>query len=93
MLYLIAHLLNVFDAIATWVWFTRYGIEIELNRVGRWLIENGLMWFFKVVVVGWLILFMYANRDKTASVVGAWIIVIVYACICVKHMLLFIVTR
>lgn len=91
-LYLIAYLLNVFDAIATWVWFTRYGIEIELNRVGRWLLENGLMWVFKLVVVGWLLLFLYDNRDKKASVVGAWVVLIVYACICVQHMLLFIVT-
>lgn len=93
MLYLIAYLLNAFDAFSTWVWVTHYGIEMELNPVGTWMIENFLMWFFKVVVVGWLILFLYANRDKTVSVVGAWIILIVYACICVKHILLFIAIR
>lgn len=93
MLYLIAYLLNVFDAFATWVWFTRYGIEIELNPVGRWLLENGLMCVFKLGVVGLLLLFLYANRDRTASVVGAWVVLIVYACICVHHVLLFIATR
>lgn len=92
-LYLIAYLLNVFDAVATWVWFKRYGIEIELNPVGRWLLENGLMRVFKLGVVGWLLLFLYANRDTTASVVGAWVVLIVYACICVQHVLLFIATR
>ena len=92
-LYLIAYLLNVFDAIATWVWFTRYGIEIELNPVGRWLLENGFMWGFKLGVVGLLLLFLYANRNTTASVIGAWVVLIVYACICVQHVLLFIATR
>lgn len=93
MLYLIAYLLNVFDAVATWVWVTRYGIEIELNPVGRWLLENGLLWIFKLGVVGWLLLFLHDNRDKPTSVVGAWVIIIVYAYICIKHVLLFIATR
>ena len=92
-LYLIAYLLNVFDVISTWVWFTRYGIEIELNSIGRWLLELGLMWVFKLGIIGFLLLFMYANRNKTASFVGVWIVIIVYACICIQHLLLFIVTR
>lgn len=93
MLYLIAYLLNVFDAVATWLWVARYGIDVELNPIGRWSLENGLMWFFKLVVIGWSLLFMYANRDMTASVVGAWVILIVYAFICILHILLFITTR
>lgn len=93
MLYLIAYLLNVFDAIATWLWFTRYGIEIELNAVGRWLLELGLMWVFKLGIIGLLLLFLYENRNKTASFVGTWVVIILYACICIQHVLLLIITR
>lgn len=92
-LYLIAYLLNVFDATATWLWFIHYGIEIELNPIGRWLLKTGFMWVFKLVLVGWMLLFLYDNRDTTISVVGAWVVLILYACICVQHVLLFIVTR
>lgn len=92
MIYLLAYLLNVFDAFATWKLFTRYGIEIESNPVGRWLIENDLMWWFKLFVVGWLIAFLYAKSDSIASSIGVRVVVIVYACICIQHVILFIVT-
>lgn len=92
LVYVIAYILNVFDAIATWFWCQRYGIVIEANPIGRWLIRTGLMWSVKLVIVALLLMFLYKHRRNAASVIGVHVVLFVYAWIALRHISLFLST-
>ena len=56
---LLTSVFNVFDLIITMVLVDIYGIGIELNPVGRLLLNNNLILFlYKLGIVGWYLYFI-----------------------------------
>jgi hypothetical protein len=51
MTYIITYFLNLFDLIMTLKLVNRYGIGVEANPIGQWLIESGGAVFYKTAVV------------------------------------------
>lgn len=93
LLYIIAYILNVADCILTWFGCKKYGIETEVNPIGRWLIRSRLLFFVKIGVIGFLILALFAYRYSIASRIGIIIIVVIYSLICINWVLIFIMWR
>lgn len=58
-LLIIVYLLNLFDLFATMYLVILFGIEIEGNVIGKFLIETNLVYFFKIFVVGFLLFMIY----------------------------------
>lgn len=84
---LIAYIINILDYIFTAHWARLYGIEIEANPFGRWMLENNVAWVFKIFVVGALLLLIGHLLNKAPQL--SWIVnivLIVYAMILVLHL-------
>lgn len=56
----LAYLLNLFDLVMTLRLYRLYGIGIEGNPMGRWLIETGLAVPVKVFGIGACLIALYA---------------------------------
>ena len=90
MLYLITYILNIFDVVATHFWVGRYGIDAELNPVGRWLIQNNAMWFAKIVVAGGCLYALYKFRNMFITKLCGWFVFGAYLLVCVWHIYLYV---
>lgn len=55
---IIAYLLNIIDYLFTAHWVSLYGISIEGNPLGRWMLENDLVGVFKVSIIGGLFILL-----------------------------------
>ena len=91
MLYIVAYILNIADCVLTWFGCKKYGIETEVNPMGRWLIRSRLLFFVKIGVIGFLILALFVYRYSIASRIGIIIITAIYSLICINWVLIFIV--
>lgn len=91
MLYIVAYILNIADFVLTWFGCRKYGIETEVNPIGRWLIRSRFLFFVKIIVIGLLILVLFAYRHSIASRIGIIIITAAYSLICINWILIFIV--
>ena len=58
------YILNLFDLLATMYLVMLFGVDIEGNIVGKWLIETKLVYFFKIVIVGILLFAIYKFSYK-----------------------------
>ncbi len=85
-LLLFAYILNVVDYFFTVYWVDNYGLDIESNPIGRWLFENNLAGFVKIVLVGvlFLILALLSKKLKKAAKAG-YLIFAVYSVVVLYH--------
>lgn len=60
---IVIYVLNIIDLIATMLLVKRFGIQIEGNPIGKWLIETNLVWFVKIVIVGVALLGLYRLQE------------------------------
>lgn len=82
---IVIYTLNIIDLIATMLLVKRFGIQIEGNPIGKWLIETNLVWFVKVVVVGVALLLLYKFKNNKLAIVGSWITLITFSLLAVYH--------
>lgn len=82
----IAYILNIIDYLFTAHWVNKFGIDIETNPLGRWMLENNVAWVFKIFVVGGLyILLLCLVKQHPKVVLVAYILLAVYAVIVIYH--------
>lgn len=82
-----AYLLNVLDYFITAHWVRKFGLDIELNPLGRWLFENNVAWVVKILLMGGLFALLgycITRRPKHAWV--AYIPLTAYAVIVAYHL-------
>lgn len=82
---IVIYVLNIIDLIATMLLVKRFGLEIEGNPIGKWLIETNLVWFVKVVIVGVALLLLYKFKNNKLAIVGSWITLITFSLLAVYH--------
>lgn len=82
---IVIYILNIIDLIATMLLVKRFGLEIEGNPIGKWLIETNLVWFVKVVIVGVALLLLYKFKNNKLVIVGSWITLITFSLLAVYH--------
>ena len=64
-MYIAIYLLNIFDLICTTYLVSKYGIEIELNPIGRFLYSYPqLLIYVKVLLVGFCLLILKRHNCK-----------------------------
>ena len=53
---ILTYIFNIFDLIVTMYLVRLFGLSIEGNPIGRWLIKTNLQYFVKIVIIGALLL-------------------------------------
>ena len=82
---IVIYVLNIIDLIATMLLVKRFGLEIEGNPIGKWLIETNLVWFVKIIVVGAALLLLFKFKNNKLAIVGSWITLITFSLLAVYH--------
>ena len=80
-----AYLLNIFDLIATMYLVHAYGVAIEGNVWGSWLIQTNLVYVAKIAVVGLVLLLLWKFKNNKVAIVGSWVIFITFSLLAVYH--------
>ena len=83
----ITYFLNLIDLIATLYLVSLFGLDVEANPVGRWLIETNLVYFVKIVAVG---LIFYAVSKSRIGNVCSWVLLVAFVLLTVYHLVVFV---
>lgn len=81
------YVFNVIDLIATMYLVSLFGLSVEGNPIGRWLIRTNLVYPFKIVVMGGLLLTigLLGKRNKKAANIGSWVLLMVFTSLILYH--------
>lgn len=90
---IVIYTLNIIDLIATMLLVKRFGLEIEGNPIGKWLIETNLVWFVKIVIVGAALLGLYKLQEIKIAHTASIIWLITYALIFIYHIIIFLTIK
>lgn len=82
---IVIYILNIIDLIATILLVKRFGIQIEGNLIGKWLIETNLVWFIKIVIVGAALLSLYKLQKIKIAHTASTVILVVYSILVIYH--------
>lgn len=82
---IVIYILNIIDLIATMLLVKRFGLEIEGNPIGKWLIETNLVWFVKIVIVGAALLGLYRLQEIKIAHTASTVIFVVYSILVIYH--------
>ena len=82
---IVIYILNIIDLIATMLFVKRFGLEIEGNPIGKWLIETNLVWFVKIVIVGVALLGLYKLQGIKIAHTASTVILVVYSILVIYH--------
>ena len=82
---IVIYMLNIIDLIATMLLVKRFGLEIEGNPIGKWLIETNLVWFVKIVIVGAALLGLYKLQEIKIARTASTVILVVYSILVIYH--------
>ena len=88
----ITYIFNLIDLIATMYLVALFGLSVEGNPIGRWLIRTNLVYPFKIIVMGVLLLaigLLGKINKKYASAVS-WITLVIYTLVVLYHIVIFI---
>ena len=91
---IITFVLNIADYLFTLYFVHLYGLEIEANPIGRWLLKKpcrGIV--FKVLGIAALLAVLYVFRSHKIAVIGSWIVMVAYAALVIYHIVLLVITR
>lgn len=83
----ITYIFNLIDLIATMYLVSLFGLSVEGNPIGRWLIRTNLVYPFKIVVIGGLLLAigLLGKRNKKAANIGSWVLLTVFTSLIFYH--------
>ena len=82
---IVIYTLNIIDLIATMLLVKRFGLEIEGNPIGKWLIETNLVLFVKIVIVGAALLGLYKLQEIKIVRTASTVILVVYSILVIYH--------
>lgn len=89
LLALIIYLLNLFDLYATTMLVDKFGLEIEANPIGRFLLKDYRIAFLvKVVFTGISLAILYLLQAIFVFRLLMWLIFVVYALLTIYHMVI-----
>lgn len=88
---ILTYMLNIIDLIATMLLVKRFGLEIEGNPVGKWLIETNLVWLVKIVIVGAALLILWKFKEDKIVSIASTVLLGIYSILALYHVIIFIV--
>ena len=83
----LTYIFNIFDLIVTMYLVRLFGLSIEGNPIGRWLISSGFVYLFKIGVVGIALIAIWLagkKKEKSANIFS-WLLLVVYLSLVVYH--------
>ena len=85
-MYIAIYLLNIFDLICTTYLVSKYGIEIELNPIGRLFLTNieGAA-ELKILFIGFCILTLYRLREHRLCKILSYVVLACYIILSIYH--------
>ena len=88
----ITYIFNLIDLIATMYLVALFGLSVEANPIGRWLIRTNLVYPFKIIVMGGLLLAigLLGKIDKKYASTLSWIALVIYTLVVLYHIVIFI---
>ena len=91
---ILTYILNLIDYLFTLYWVRKFGIETELNPIGRWMFEQNVAWLFKIVIIGGLLgaVGWHIHRHPEDAYL-AWIPLIWYGAVVAYHIAIFLYIR
>lgn len=86
---IITYLLNLFDLYCTMLLVNRYGIGIEANPVGKFLLETNLVIPVKTIGIGAALFALYVGIKRYPKWKWiSWLVLGVYAVLAVYHVII-----
>lgn len=84
---IITYIFNLIDLIVTMYLVSLFGLSIEANPIGRRLIRTNLVYPFKIVVMGGLLLTigLLGKRNKKAANIGSWVLLVAFSALVLYH--------
>lgn len=88
----ITYIFNLIDLIATMYLVSLFGLSVEGNPIGRWLIRTNLVYPAKIVVMGGLLLGigLLGKVDFKFANMLSWITLGIYTLVVLYHIVIFI---
>lgn len=88
----ITYIFNLIDLIATMYLVSLFGLSIEANPIGRRLIQTNLVYPFKIVVIGGLLLAigLLSEKNRRMADVCSWILLIIFLGLTIYHFVILI---
>lgn len=89
---IITYIFNLIDLIATMYLVSLFGLSVEGNPIGRWLIRTNLVYPFKIGVVGGLLLAigLLSGKNRGMTDVCSWILLIIFLGLTIYHFVILI---
>ena len=88
---ILTYVFNIIDLIVTMYLVRLFGLSIEGNPIGRWLIKTNLQYFVKIVIIGALLLeigkLSKGNCKKIANI-ASWVMIIAYSILIFYHIVI-----
>ena len=88
---ILTYIFNIIDLIITMYLVRLFGLSIEGNPIGRWLIKTNLQYFVKIVIIGALLLEIWklseGNCKKIANI-ASWVLIIAYSILIFYHIVI-----
>jgi hypothetical protein len=83
----ITYIFNLIDLIATMYLVSLFGLSVEGNPIGRWLIRTNLVYLFKIGLVGGLLLAigLLGKTNKKAANIGSWVLLAFFSVLFIYH--------
>ena len=86
--------LSLIDLIFTLQYVQKYGLEIEGNPVGRWILSDGWRTFMiKMIFVLAGLYLIWRYRELKIARVASWIVMIAYSFLSIYHIIILIALR
>ena len=76
---IITYIFNLIDLIATMYLVSLFGLSVEGNPIGRWLIQTNLVYVVKIAVVGLALLLLWKFKNNKFAIVGSWVFLITFS--------------
>ena len=88
----ITYIFNLIDLIATMYLVSLFGLSVEGNPIGRWLIRTNLVYPFKIGLVGGVLLVigLLGKINKKAANIGSWVLLLAFSALTVYHGIIFL---
>lgn len=88
----ITYVFNLIDLIATIYLISLFGLSVEGNPIGRWLIRTNLVCPFKIGVVGGLLLTigLLSKRNRKTANIASWLLLLAFSALTVYHEIIFL---
>lgn len=88
----ITYIFNLIDLIATMYLVSLFGLSVEGNPIGRWLIRTNLVYPFKIGIVGGLLfaIGLLSEKNRRMADVCSWILLIIFLGLTIYHFVILI---